>query len=301
MTNPHMHKFILITFISLNLSCQWFGPNHDSKPPKVADHDIFHTEFLYQSLRPSVADQDGAFGPPCDSMLFTALAVAFGNYKVDLSKWLVEPGKYKRHPSNPCEDSKSSSSKDGAYGRLHAYWSFKDEPWVKKALLDEISYLETHNWVLGEGDKAATDATILIPLYYKMKEKITGEPSRFTASEGLGFRGHLAVLHIWLWGRITGSIPNAFLIALQNLADNQPNNAIFQAVYHLYKDGDQDIAIDLLTKRYPQNRLPTSADWCEFFIYQRDEDNKDWKPCPDEQQTHPAIELAEALGAVRGW
>jgi hypothetical protein len=70
------------------------------------------------------------------------------------------------------------------------------------------------------------------------------------------------------------------LRTLKDYAENHPRNALFQALYHKFTDGVQDVAIETLLDEslFPADRLPTEQDRYTHYLWQRD-DSEDWKPC----------------------
>jgi hypothetical protein len=99
--------------------------------------------------------------------------------------------------------------------------------------------------------------------------------------------------------RILGGMSKKNVDRLRRHAERQPRNAIFQAAYHLYSDGNQSAAIGILNddKLFPHDRLPTKADRCAEFIFSKDESTeKDWIPCPEEGSVpHSGTDLLFAL------
>jgi hypothetical protein len=107
-----------------------------------------------------------------------------------------------------------------------------------------------------------------------------------------GFRRHLSALHVIVRG-FTGGLDDGELDVLRHHAEQQPNNALYQAAYHKFLDGDQSKATALLldTTKFPEYTLPTSANYCTHYLYQRDESSQhDWLPC-DEGLTHIGIDF----------
>lgn len=314
---------LMITAVTFGLTACGWGPwskDNDSKPYLDPIDEAKQTEQVYQNLRPSVADSGGFLGPKCDSVGFTALAVAFGGYKADLTKARDADGRWYRHWAKDCYpiDSKTSFSRDHALMLMQAWWSTKDRAEVELF----INYIKAHGWRMGDGNPVTTSMVPLVPLLYRMRAKLGGvdEPvpadvqlrltqieqeqhERGSADGELGvltgFEAHLQVLHIWLDGRVDGAINDINLAVLKKQADRQPQNYFFRAAAHLFSDGEQAAALQMIHDVFPRDRLPTSADWCEFLPVQRD-DGPDWQPCPKDGRTHAGIELAETLGAIQG-
>ncbi len=51
---------------------------------------------------------------------------------------------------------------------------------------------------------------------------------------------------------------------------------------------------------FPSDGLPTSANYCTDWLTQRDDDPKDWSPCPDEAKTHSGGEFLFAAALLLG-
>jgi hypothetical protein len=64
-------------------------------------------------------------------------------------------------------------------------------------------------------------------------------------------------------------------------------------LYNKYRDGNQQQAIDILLDEslFPSDRLPTARDnRCEEYLWQRDDDPKDWGPC-DSDRVHDGVDF----------
>jgi len=105
-------------------------------------------------------------------------------------------------------------------------------------------------------------------------------PARFQSS-GEGYVKHLTAWHIALRGAIQGSLSDHELGILNTLRMNDSYNPLFQAAYHRYSDGNQEMAYGLLINEslWPKDFLPTTSNYCDEWVVQRDNPD-DWKPCP---------------------
>ena len=104
-----------------------------------------------------------------------------------------------------------------------------------------------------------------------------------------GFERHLAVIATVRNGLVDGGInDNSLKIVLQKAAESQPRNGLYQAAYHLYGDGNQEAAFAALSDEalFPRDKLPTRANYCSDYLFQRDDDSAqpdaDWLPCGDD-------------------
>lgn len=180
-----------------------------------------------------------------------------------------------------------------AYGRSHKeknLWKFctdqdrvtyniSDERWYGRCLMTPAIVKDTYRVAVSLGWSCDTDCQIV------MNTTGTNIPS-----DNTGFERHLAVLTTVRNGLVEGAInDNSLRIVLENAANAQPRNAMYQAAYHLFGDGDQASTYAALGDEslFPKDRLPTSAQYCSDYIFQRDDDSAsskkepDWLPCGD--------------------
>lgn len=104
-----------------------------------------------------------------------------------------------------------------------------------------------------------------------------------------GFERHLAVLTTIRNGLLDGGInDNSLSKVLDTARVKEPRNAFYQAAFHLFTDGDQSAAFSDLKDQtlFPSDKLPTKANYCTEWLFQRDDDSlshevsPDWLPCP---------------------
>ena len=88
-----------------------------------------------------------------------------------------------------------------------------------------------------------------------------------------GFGRHLGVIGTFRNGLVEGALNDLSVSYLKDARDDVPNNALYQAVYNTFVEGDQSKAYELLLNSafFPDNKLPTSANYCTDYLYQRDE------------------------------
>ncbi len=109
-------------------------------------------------------------------------------------------------------------------------------------------------------------------------------------SDGDGFKRHLAVIGTVRNGFSEGAInDNSLKLVLQKAREAEPRNALYQAAFHTFADGDQADAYAALQDEtlFPKDSLPTRANYCTGYLFQRDameggQPNPDWLPCPNE-------------------
>jgi len=238
----------------------------------------------------------------CDGLLFNSLWSIAG-ISVDIMQARDETGRWFRHASRECFDlgqSGSSISRDMLIGLLH--WI-----WVNERLdvIDDlIAYGEDNNWIMGEGDPTRIDVRPgLMATFYELRFQLGGENSYkrripqawqkptpfFLAVMEKGYRTHIHILHIFLRALITNNVNERELEILKYYHEREPLNALYFAVYKRFSDGDMTGPIELLVDDtyFPNDRLPTSAEYCTDYPFQRDQYK--WRSCPEEKKVHSAV------------
>ncbi len=293
---------LLIALLALS-AC---GSPHESQPSELPAA-LQAKRALYLDL---VKSEQGLAGfidlEACDSVLYSGLLGAAGA-DVTLTAARDGSGTWTRNPTRDCYTdggSDSTFSRDMYMGLLWYAAETKNLALVQET----YDYCNAHSTNIGLGCVFGK-GSILDPKYIispnlvattaELLYRLGGEDHPIARnlytkeSSGLsGFQAHLSVLHILLRGKLTGSIPQSSLDRLAEQIDRQPSNALFQLAYHKYHDGDQAAAIEGLSNEawFPANRLPSSADRCEQYIFQRDF-GADWMPCPEENKTHSGTDF----------
>lgn len=247
----------------------------------------------------------------CDGVGFTSLrSVACGD--ADLSVF-SDPatGELFRDPEHTCwlgagnpeNGSKSGLSRDMTLMRLYAAVEAKDLAWLESF----IAFGNERNWMVCDADDLVTKMSRcqitpgLVKLIYDARDYLRGGSLALDGSHALvdDFEAHLRVISYRIAGRVYGALTDGELADLKALAKSEPNNGLFQAIYHKYDDGKQGGTIALLEDEahWPVDRLPTSNEHCENYLYQRSymkgaDVNSDWLPCPDEGKTHEGTEFS---------
>lgn len=252
----------------------------------------------------------------CDGAGFTSLhAVACQNLEIDLGVFEDETGRMHRSPDhtkcwnyaktpdeNKAAGFKAGFSRDHVLMRLVAAVETKDLAWVNRYL----AFANTNKGKICDAidDFYTVGRCMLTPtiwtLLYDAQTKLEGEaPAALKDSsddaQPVDYEAHLQVLRILLRGRISGAITDGELASLKAQAERVPENALFQAAYHRFLDGDQSAAYRLLLdeKHWPDAALPTSAQHCTDYLYQRDS-AADWAPCPEEGETFDGTDFVFA-------
>lgn len=237
----------------------------------------------------------------CDSVMFTALYAAAGG-QANVLAAEGYPGAWYRDPTHTCYDrgaAASDISEDMLLGIMAWAWQ-TNQPDVAQRIQD---FARSNAFVMGRGD---ISRTFMRPALYSTLKGILGSgPPQQTTNVDIpilsGFAGHLQVLHGLLDASIFGA-SDLGISVFRRQAARQPRNAFFQAVYHLYTDGDQTAAGALLADdmMFPVEHLPTEAEYCEDYLYQRDDAPKDWSPCNEGQKPHSGAELLFTLLVAEG-
>lgn len=268
-----MKYSILILFLT---ACS----KHEPKPPTVVNSAIVAKSNLYKSLR-----KDWAHGGGCDSLGFTALCKIAGGCEganIFDAESSSEPGRWYRNASQSCFDegkSASDISKDMFAMLLPYLYATNDQ-----ANLNEIyTYGKSKGWVMGRGPMSRTVMTP--PMIYMLQIMIGNlDPKRLDMSieaTKAGYEKHLDVMSFYSQTLYKNGMDLTDYETLRKYTEESPRNALMQALYHKYKDGDQSTAIAILMDEtlFPSDRLPTPQDRCEEYLWQRDDMPKDWAGC----------------------
>ncbi len=296
------YLFLLV----LVLGCQ----KPDNKPTELTPQEkITAKQRFYRLLAGTVRDEHGAvLSDECDSAHFSTLEAVVSD-GVDLRAFVDLSGKEHRRPLDKVEcfprDSGSESAKEMyGYGALYAMKK-KDLAWVE----DRYQYGVKHQWVMGEGDLSrvfltpsgrAELAQAIDGLGGdKYQERILPVPRPF------GLRGYEAFIQevgVLFEGVRFGAITDDSRRVIADHAGRNPHNAMFACMAARWAGGSLDRAQTLLLNPaiFPEDRLPGSADYCERWITQREDDDTGWQPCPDQNRTHPAGAFLLAAAVCQG-
>jgi len=300
------------------LGCSSFKNDNEPKDPPCQSETVATQLALYRPLVTKGLDDHGLAvmkGSIGDSALFSCLARVGGAATFDPAV-LFTDGKPIRHPDINPGISDTPTSRDMVAGILWCLWDLhrKGETdhaidLVQKMIAFGKGHPLTHDADVGwlfctDGDRdlyrisdeAWFGKCFMTPAVIKdiyRVAKMVGVPCDETCQyytkigtnlpfDGTGFRRHLAVIATVRNGLVEGAInDNSLKIVLQNAADSQSRNALYQASFHLFSDGDQAAAFAALGDEslFPRDRLPTSSEYCSDYLFQRDQDLNDWVPC----------------------
>ena len=241
-------------------------------------------KFKYYKMQCRVMHQDvyGFLGT-CDSLLFTGLLGTVPGTNIDLLHARDSKGAWHRRPMvYGCypHQSKSTISRDMLLGVL--YWAYYNK---RCDVVDDlIDYSFKHFMVMGKGPLSRT---LMSPSLLSTAAWISyrlGGPSRkwlraipYMGGEKLtGFEAHLQVLHLLLRKQLKTDDCYKYQRRWINYHLNRcPTNPLF-----LHAAGFNALAMDELDnpKLWPVDRLPTTRNRKEPWLFQRDTDTDDWKP-----------------------
>jgi hypothetical protein len=306
---------VIIAFL-LTLSCA--KDNKVSAKQELPD--LKNRVDLYCALsQPIYESLDRTIEPACDAALFTSLhGLSCGYVNPENFEWL-DTGKLCRRPGCTCYDndpapkgerrSDSGFSKDMATGMQLYYSQFPDIPLISRIRM----YGNDNKWKVCDGDNpiVITSKCIMSPKiiqrWYDIQQKWSSsnaiprppeeDSEEFALVQPVDFQAHLQMLSVLIEHNLYGGISDNSLAAIKAQAEREPNNLLFQAMAAKFYKGDTDRVLTLLLAKFPGDRLPTSADWCTPYLYQRDEvkadgsPNPDWAPCPGEAHTHPGTDF----------
>lgn len=285
-------RLLCITLLLFSCASKVKAPDPVPLEPSEALHEV---RILYLDRARGVQDEFGFIeSDHCDSLLFTSL-VFIGGLSGEITA-AREDGKWYRRPSKDCfvtGESASDISRDQIIGLLWYVYYFRRLD-VAQALME---YMIKNDYIIGRGPLSRTLMTpsilgTLNDMIVAMGGDAYAVPSGYVWSDkARGFEAHLQVLHILLIGEIHGEIDTTMLERLEEHYERVPENALFSFAYHKYTDGDQSETVNalLIEVYFPRDRLPSSLDRCEEWLYQR-EPGADWEPC-DEGRTHSGGEL----------
>lgn len=284
-------KYFYITFFVLcNISCK----RNNEPQPSMAErlNHLAAKKIEYCEYSRAKYKEKKYVHSQCDGLLFTSLR-AIGCKDVDMSVF-EDNGRWYRDPDHACgpsSDSDSTISKDMMVG-LFNYLAWSGD---LNATNRTVEYGKAHDWIMGECKDEVTKLSKcllspglvgnLLDLQKVLKNALGINTNRQTEAIGVntGFLAHLDVLHALFSSLLYGAITDQEKMMLKSQADRQPRNALYQAAYHMFEDGNQQVAVDLLLdeSRFPDKGLPGPKNYCTEYLYQRDEDPSDWSPCAD--------------------
>lgn len=297
---------LLLLILLAMLGCK------DHKPVPIKEHSewgrLMDKQALYMRKQLELVDEYGWLSPKCDGLLFNSLAAYAGS---PVNPLLAEeaPGRWRRYPNfelcKPGSGSATTISRDMFRGLFIYLLKTQNVDAMRRI----VQYGEANGWMMGEGTDPTTtfSRTYFNPLIRNQLKRMIDntEPMLEEVEVASDYEAHLEVLKIYTESLIYGKIDEWDLKTLKYYAENYPRNALFQALYHKFTDGDQDDAISILLDEslFPADRLPTDQDRFAHYIFQRDPGD-DWKPCgssdkrPCEGLTHAGVDFTFAVSLL---
>jgi len=273
-------KCLIALITALTASCSF----QKQKPVKTRNpvDELQKKMALYASASIRTVDGFGWLSPPCDGLLFNSLAATAG-MNINIMSAEEAPGRWRRHPDfstcKPFSGSKSTISRDMFRGLFIYLLKMKDTPALERIR----NYGESRNWFMGEAEDPTTalGRTWFNPIIRNQLDRMIDSFSPKTMTTELGgYEAHLDVLRIYTEYLISGYLEEYELDQLKKYRDTNPRNALFQAMYHAFKDGDQTNAIKILMDEslFPADRLPDETNYYTHYLFERDM-GPDWLPC----------------------
>lgn len=297
-----------IFYIALQLLTIGCG-EHDEKESKASNLELLDAKRkIYLELSSATLDEDGwILTKECDSLLHTSLYY-FGGGSSDILKAQDEDGRFWRRPGRDClakGGSKSSLSRDMMLGAMIAIWKAKDLSTIEKAIsyVEKTGSMGEHDGSL-DGRNRVSASPAFEALMYELRDQLGGKysskqeiPQAYFPQKG--YQAHLQALNIALMGMMSGKISTIQRNTLASQVEDDPNNAVYQALFHKYEDGDQTKAVEILLREdlFPADRLPTSKDRCNAYLFMHGEKESDWGAC-DKGETHPGHDLLFAAALI---
>jgi len=288
-------KTLLTLTILFTVSCGFFKTEEATSKKHIPELEKLSQRYCELS-KPMFEKYGQTTDPYCDAALFTSLHGMGCNYVNPFVFELEDSGRMCRRPGCSCYDpdktkngADSTFSKDMATG-LQLYFSSHDD----KGLADRIQmYGIENNWVVCEADSQTTKlskclmSSKIIYRWAEIEKKWNGKSLHIDGlnlTELTDFPAHLHTVGImteWnLYGKISGNSKQF----IKDQVKRDPHNLLFQAMNAAFVTGKREEVAEMLLKRYPNDRLPTTADWCTDYPMQRDykrdgKINADHLPC----------------------
>lgn len=301
-----MYRLLLLLFALL---CSPLTACGRKRSPARETHTSLQELVAKRAYYRQLAPHNWDVSSECDALLFVALTQVGLGEQGDVGAAESEPGKWNRKQGPEFADECSSDiSRDMFAGLFTWIWEFKRLD-VAQALWN---YGVQNNWKMGEERNFEEHfdrvyfrpgtVGMLAELIYSLGGENHWERSLLTVtpqSTEPGFQSHLTMLTLYLLGEMHGGLTGGELDDLQKIRDLSPNNALAQALYHRYTDGDQSVATKLLLDVWPADRLPTGKDWKEAWRTQRADGDTGLQP-GDSDEVHSGGDLLFVCRVIFG-
>lgn len=291
-------------------ACGHFEKKHEVKDPLPGTGPSKDQHAIYVDGVQAELDGRGLVlmaGDLDDSALFSCLAYAAQAVDFDVSLFF-DHGKPLRHPDVSPDNAASPTSKDMQQGLLWCLYAMPDRAEALAIITEWIDYGLAHQtpvgWVFCTPEETAAygispanylgmcvaTPALIHDIYLLAKHlgydcgfacqawmlagsrDLEKELQALLSISPLGYEKHLMVISTLRNGLIHGGVSDISLMFLKMAADSNPDNALYQASYHTFHDGDQSTAMSALQNiaYFPLERLPTDEEYCEYYLFQRD-------------------------------
>lgn len=311
-----MWKFIILMMI---VGCGPFKKHNEPQDPLTLKREAIISKLeRYINLEKDITDNYG-FVDRGDGILFSCLKYVAGG-EVNWQAAEKEPGRWERHPElsyqkpdpDLTNDSNSRFSKDMEVGLQWCFWHARD----LSATTRHIEYLEAKNWDLCGGKSGALTYEDWLG---RCLLNSNGKANLYEVGYQLGgdenwrqnvpqiwnpfaenYSAHLVVLTILRRGIMLGGIDDLQLRFLKEKAEKNPRNALYVASYHLFLDGDMEAAADILLDEtlFPAESLPTTANYCTHYLFQKEQESDNWEPCPERDEKWHGVDFMFAAWVI---
>lgn len=275
---------LVILVVVFMCSC---GQKHNKKDvPEDKTLQLTKKYELYQRLFEAVSDKNGFIATEhCDSLMYSSLA----NPNINLQAAEIEPGKWLRRPTDYPEcfssgESKSNISRDGLVGVIYRSLKNKDVAMLKRMW----DYGQSHNWVMGQD---GWQHSVFTPDYIALLAQ-----ALYKTSDGK----YDYIARVFTFPKMVPALPGytsqlqAIYIKLKDELYNTYNGDIARKLFDQNKINpllaiiadDKEAATDLLLQTWPEDRLPTSHDWCADWLLDQASNGNGRNPCLNEDVTH---------------
>lgn len=300
-------RIFLLLSLSITASCGLFDKDNKINEPTALESLKERDAMVCEKSKPLFDQWGGTVDPNCDAAIFTSLhglQCSYVNVGIFESQMT---GKLCRRPGCTCYDnqtngtptSDSGFSKDQAGGLQAFYSANPDGPLAVRVQ----EYGIANDWVVC---KAETPADVLgkclmsPKIVYRWAEierkaadiELEGLENQPEQDDNSGpelalkadFEKHLDIVSIVTEWQLYDGISDASLKLVEQYAIEEPNNLLFQAMNARFVSGSAEEVAQRLLDKFPSDRLATTDDWCEPYLFQRSEfrngtTNPDWLPC----------------------
>lgn len=293
-----MRLLIIVVVALVSGSCQFSGKKDKEPSEPIGVWELLLEKHdLYVRLQPEVDGPSGFIDTDkCDSIHWTALRGVGQGKSAELRAAVEENGKVHRRPLSMKEcypdESNSSIAREAIfYVAIHSL-VFND-----LELLDRIwAYGKANNWIMGDGVASRTFFTLSAQAQLAQAIRALGggekPQAKFPVPRDDGQVDYEA--YIQMMGVLLEALSNGGKISQESLdvvieqSNRQPGNVVYKAMAVRWAGGDREAAAASLSNgaEYPNDRLPTSAEYCDEWLAQRDEGTDGWLPCPAEGRKH---------------